>query len=116
MDAWQTSSAVAGDALATIRLAYESMAAEVERAPDAVRAFATATELRNELDRLVQEAALLRARMACRVQASEGLSLAALASRLGVSKARADQLVRTATGRRGDRTTRASVDESSTAS
>jgi 3-methyladenine DNA glycosylase/8-oxoguanine DNA glycosylase len=59
-------------------------------------AFEFATELRDRLDRLVGNAAELRALTVERVWESEKLSLAALAKRIGVSKARADQFIQAA--------------------
>lgn len=68
----------------------------IEATPEPNRAFERATALREVVDRMVGEAADLRARMAARIYESEKMSLAALANRIGVSKARADQFIRSA--------------------
>lgn len=83
-------------ALNAVQDAYGEAVSAVGQIPDRQRAFEAATTLRDELDRLVGEAATVRARMAHRIWEAEELSLAQLADRIGVSKARADQLVRLA--------------------
>lgn len=85
-----------GPGFADLGNAYQAAAMEIEKLPDPASAFAHATELRNRLDRLVGEAAGLRARMAVRIWEAEELSLAALANRIGVSKGRAQQFIQTA--------------------
>jgi DNA-directed RNA polymerase specialized sigma24 family protein len=91
-----------GDAVAGagrgLRRAYDEAASAVERTPDPERAVAKAAELVKAADQIVGDAARLRARMALRLQQSEGLSLAELAKRIGTSKSRADQLIRLARG------------------
>ncbi|MFI5935779.1 hypothetical protein [Actinoplanes sp. NPDC051494] len=82
------------DALNRLRESAAVAMAAVEEIPEPNRAFEQATALREAIDGLVGEAAALRARMAARIYESEKLSLAALANRIGVSKARADQLIR----------------------
>ena len=84
------------DAIARLRDAYEAVVSEIERDSDAESAFERATELRTQLDRLVGEAAELRARTVARLWEAEELSLAALASRIGVSKGRASQFIQAA--------------------
>jgi DNA-directed RNA polymerase specialized sigma24 family protein len=79
-----------------LRVAFEQLRDHIAADADAVTAFHLATELRDEADALVSDAAVLRARMALRVMETEGLSLAQLAERLGTSKSRADQFVRAA--------------------
>jgi hypothetical protein len=59
-------------------------------------AFKIATDLATAFREAAEEVAGLRAREAARVRDSERLSLSGLAERLGISKARADQLIRTA--------------------
>lgn len=76
--------------------AYASAAALVEAEPDAEAAFRMASDLRVAADDIVSAAAMLRALTAARLMDSEGLSYGQLAKRLGTSKARADQLIRTA--------------------
>ncbi len=79
-----------------LRDAYLAAAAAVEATRDPDEAFRHATELREATDRIVGAAAKLRARMAHRIWQAEGMSLAKLAARIGMSKARADQLIRAA--------------------
>jgi hypothetical protein len=86
----------------TLRDAYGAGARAVERVPDPGRAAELAAGLVRAAEEAVAGAAQLRARMARRLLEEEGLSLAQLATRLGVSKARADQLVRAARRRDGE--------------
>jgi hypothetical protein len=83
-------------ALRSVQLAYDQTEALIEAMPDPQQAFERATELRETTDKLVGQAAELRARMAGRVWDAEKMSLASLADRIGVSKSRADQLLRIA--------------------
>lgn len=83
-------------ALAALRAAYEHAARAAEEIPDPQQAYERASELRDACDALVGEAATLRARMAYRIYKSEEMSLMDLAGKISVSKARADQFVRTA--------------------
>jgi hypothetical protein len=82
--------------LKDFRRAYADAEAAIEAMPDPEQAFAEATALRVVTDELQGSAAILRARMAHRVYTTHDLSLAALAERLDISKARADQLIRLA--------------------
>lgn len=59
-------------------------------------AFESATALADTLRQLAENAANLRARTAARIATEEKLSLSVLATRIGVSKARADQLIKSA--------------------
>lgn len=79
-----------------IRQKYEQARAAIEGIAEPGRAYDAASQLREVVDDLVGDAAILRARMAHRMILEEGLSLAALASRLHISKTRADQLIRLA--------------------
>jgi hypothetical protein len=83
-------------AIAAMRSAYAQAAAAIEAIPEPQQAFEKAGELRSAADGLVGEAASLRARMVQRIWEAETMSLAALANRIGVSKTRADQFLRTA--------------------
>jgi hypothetical protein len=83
-------------AIAALRHAYAEAEAAIEVADSAQDAVRQATALREAADDLVRRAADLLARMARRLRDEEDLSVAALAARLGISKARADQLLRTA--------------------
>jgi len=83
-------------AIAAMRSAYGRAAAAIEAIPDPQEAFEKAGELRSAADDLVGEAASLRARMVQRIWEAETMSLAALANKIGVSKTRADQFLRTA--------------------
>lgn len=84
------------DALAALNSAYADSTTAVDNIGDGLAAFERATELAALLQDLAKSAANLRAGTALRVAESEGLSLAALAGRIGTSKARADQLIRAA--------------------
>jgi 3-methyladenine DNA glycosylase/8-oxoguanine DNA glycosylase len=86
----------AGEALDGLTRAYKEAAAAIEAIPDPQRAFAYATQLANLVRDLFPEASELRSRTVARIWEAEELSLAALAQRIGVSKARADQLIRAA--------------------
>jgi hypothetical protein len=79
-----------------LREAHAQAVAAVEGVPDAQRAFEAATELVAVTDALVGDSAAARARMVRRIWEAEKLSLAALATRIGVSKSRADQFIRAA--------------------
>lgn len=81
---------------AALLAAYEETAAAIEAMPDPAHGFSQATKLRDLVDQLVGRAAELRALMAGKVWEAEELSLAALATRIGVSKGRADQFIRAA--------------------
>jgi hypothetical protein len=86
----------ATNALEEVRAAYIRAVAAIEATEDPQRAFELASGLRDAVDTLVGEAAELRAQMAYRVYKAEEISLATLATRLSVSKARADQFIRSA--------------------
>lgn len=83
-------------ALSALRDAYERAARATEKISEPQQAYERASELRDLCDELVGDAATLRARMAYRIYKSEEMSLMDLADRISVSKARADQFVRTA--------------------
>jgi hypothetical protein len=76
--------------------AYKQAVAEIEAMSDGAAGFSRATELRDLLDRLVGQAAELRARMVGKVWESEEMTLSVLASRIGVSKQRASVWVKAA--------------------
>ena len=86
----------AADALDALTRAYRAAAAAINAIPDPQRAFEYATQLANALRDTAQRASELRTQAAARIWEAEELSLAALAERIGVSKARADQLIRAA--------------------
>jgi len=81
-------------ALASLRDAYEQAVAAIHGDSQAQHAFESATALADLLRQLAENAASLRARAAARIAAEEKLSLSVLAARIGVSKARADQLIK----------------------
>jgi hypothetical protein len=83
-------------ALRAFELAYRRAEDLITAMPEPQRAFESATALREATDSLVGRAAELRARMAGRIWEAEQMSLAVLADRIGVSKSRADQLLRIA--------------------
>jgi hypothetical protein len=81
-------------ALASLRDAYEQAAATIQGDSQTQHAFESATALADALRQLAENAANLRARTAARIAAEEKLSLSVLATRIGVSKARAEQLIK----------------------
>jgi YesN/AraC family two-component response regulator len=86
----------AAQALDALTAAYQQAVATINAIPDRQRAFEYATQLANTLRDTAQRASELRTQAAARIWEAEELSLAALAERIGVSKARADQLIRAA--------------------
>jgi hypothetical protein len=81
-------------ALACLRDAYGQAATAIHGDSQAQHAFESATALADTLRQLAENAANLRARTAARIATEEKLSLSVLAARIGVSKARADQLIK----------------------
>jgi hypothetical protein len=81
-------------ALAALRDAYGKASAAIHGDSHAQHAFESATALADVLRQLAESAATLRARTAARIATEEKLSLSVLATRIGVSKARADQLLK----------------------
>jgi hypothetical protein len=81
-------------ALASLRDAYGQAVTVIHEDPQAQHAFDSATALADTLRQLADSAASLRARTAARIATEEKLSLSVLAARIGVSKARADQLIK----------------------
>jgi hypothetical protein len=77
---------------------YEEEAAYIDADPDPERAHTAAVDFGKLLERIVGEHAIVRARQAVRLRDALKLSLAGLAARVRVSKARADQLVRLGSG------------------
>jgi DNA-binding transcriptional regulator YiaG len=79
---------------------YATALASIEAIGDPMAAFEVATAWQQTIqtihERQANQAARLRGRQATRIRNAEALSLASLADRIGVSKARADQLVRAA--------------------
>jgi hypothetical protein len=83
-------------ALAALAEAFSRSAEAIGKIANPHHAFESATELAGALRELADKAAELRAQMVERIWAAEEMSLATLAGRIGVSKARADQLLKTA--------------------
>jgi hypothetical protein len=81
-------------ALASLRDAYGEAVTVIHGDSQAQHAFESATALADTLRQLAENAASLRAQTAVRIAAEEKLSLSVLAARIGVSKARAEQLVK----------------------
>jgi hypothetical protein len=79
---------------------YATALASIESVSDPQAAFEVASAWQNQVRALHEQQAMkasrLRARQAVRIREAEALSLAGLADRIGVSKARADQLVNAA--------------------
>lgn len=86
----------AAQAIDELVRAYKEASALVAKIPEPQRAFALATDLVNRLQAIYGEAGELRAQMVARIWEIEALSLAGLAKRVGISKTRADQLIRAA--------------------
>jgi hypothetical protein len=84
------------DLIAAIQDAYQAAASAIAATPDPNQGFALATELANLLRGLADAGAELRAQAVVRIWEAEQLSLSTLAQRIGVSKARADQLIKAA--------------------
>ncbi|GAA1021452.1 hypothetical protein Aple_073750 [Acrocarpospora pleiomorpha] len=82
--------------LFALRRAYREAVKAVQATADAHEAYESATRLADGLREMADAAARVRAATAAQIQKAEKLSLAGLAERLGVSKARADQLLRAA--------------------
>lgn len=87
--------AIAAD-LATLDRAFSETVVAVQGVNDPNLAFECATELVEALRRMYEVSGELRAEQAARIFDAEKMSLAGLADRIGVSKARAAQLVNTA--------------------
>jgi hypothetical protein len=68
----------------------------ITRAPPDAVMFAAVTELSDHVRKLSDDDAALRSQAARRIRDARGLSLAGLADHIGLSKGRADQLVRKA--------------------
>lgn len=89
-------SAVPGDGLSAIRQLYVEVSEALQNTSDLQQAFDSVTRLANGLRELADSAALTRAKVAAQIREDEGLSVAALGAKLGMSKARADQLLNAA--------------------
>ncbi|MER6578583.1 hypothetical protein [Nonomuraea sp. NPDC001023] len=83
-------------ALASLEHAFDAALAVINAEPDPSQAYAGATELVETMRRLVEASGDQRALSAARIFDHEQMSLAGLADRIGVSKARAAQLMKTA--------------------
>lgn len=79
-----------------VRRAFEEAQSALSRIPDPHRAFEVATELAEHFRELADDAADLRALTVNRIWEAEATSLAGLAEKIGVSKARAGQLMKSA--------------------
>ncbi len=86
-------SSQATEAIGTLTRARELAEAAVNDTADAHEAFRLATDLTNAFRLAVGPIAKLRAQAAVRIKDQEALSLRGLADRIGVSSARANQLV-----------------------
>src|SRR5690606_39947820 len=82
-------------ALASLEHAFDAAIAAINAESDPSQAYAGATELVETLRRLVEASGDQRALSAARIFEHEQMSLAGLADRIGVSKARAAQLMKT---------------------
>ncbi|MEU0570872.1 hypothetical protein ABZ297_36510 [Nonomuraea sp. NPDC005983] len=85
-----------GAGLHAIWQTYHEANEAIQAMPDLGSAYESATGLAVAMRQMADTAALTRARMAARIRDAEGLSLAGLAAKLGMSKARADQLLKAA--------------------
>lgn len=84
-------------ALDVLDVSYEALAGRIRAWPDPEEAFTLATQLADAERRRADVAARLRAECAARIAEAEKMSLASLANRIGVSRARASQLLQAAT-------------------
>lgn len=82
-------------ALADIDRAAKTAAAAIQAEPDPRRAFRLATDLTEVLRERTSDSAELRVLAATRIFEAEHMSLSSLADQIGVSKARAAQLIQT---------------------
>ncbi|MEU7900281.1 hypothetical protein AB0B45_46545 [Nonomuraea sp. NPDC049152] len=89
-------------ALFALRRAYQEAVRQMRAEPDLHAAYLIATRLAEQVREIADGAALVRAEAALCIQTAEALSVSELAAQLGLSKARAGQLVRAA--RRGQQT------------
>ncbi len=89
-------------AIKDVSSAYAKAKAVIAAIPDGQEAFERATELYDLLRKLHEEAAGFRAQMVHRIWETEKLSLAGLANRISVSRARAGQLLDSAKKARED--------------
>ncbi|MFC0533958.1 hypothetical protein [Phytohabitans kaempferiae] len=80
-------------ALGALARALDQVVAAIKAQGDPQRAFEGATRLADAMREAAESAADLRAQTAVRIWEEEKISLAGLAERIGVSKARAGQLV-----------------------
>ncbi|MEV4371313.1 hypothetical protein AB0J71_29870 [Nonomuraea sp. NPDC049637] len=83
-------------ALADLERAFDAALMAIDAETDHNRAYYGATELVETLRRLFETSGNQRALSAARIFEQEEMSLASLADRIGVSKARAAQLIKTA--------------------
>lgn len=83
---------------------HRSVTAACAADPDAHDAFTAASEWTRTLSGLIAEMSQVRADIAARIWADEQLSLQGLATRIGVSKARAQQFVNDASQRQREGT------------
>ncbi|WP_433513572.1 hypothetical protein ACQP2T_60110 [Nonomuraea sp. CA-143628] len=83
-------------ALADLENAFGAAIQAIHAEPDHNRAYSDATELVETLRRLFEASADQRALSAARIFREEEMSLAELGGRIGVSKARAAQLIKSA--------------------
>lgn len=90
------SSALTESAMDGVRAVYQHVSVVLASEPDPHAAFALATQFADFLRVLADEAAELRAAAVGRIWDSEATSLSGLAQKIGVSKARAAQLMQTA--------------------
>ncbi|MGH3930469.1 MAG: hypothetical protein ACRDTF_10890 [Pseudonocardiaceae bacterium] len=96
MDSDRNSGVHLARAIAELRRAYQEAHAAITAEPDPHRAFELATDFANELRSLADDGANLRAVTVGRIWEAEAISLAQLAQKIGVSKARAGQLMQSA--------------------
>ena len=89
-------------AIGALKRVYGDAADAVAAIPDPQSAFESATVLADTLREVAEAAAELRAQAVARIWEEEKISLAGLAERIGVSKARAGQLVQTAKKAKGN--------------
>lgn len=84
------------DAHTALTSAYGAAVSAIDAHPDPQAAFTAASDLAATLREIADDAAKVRARGAVRIRDKEKLSLAQLAQRISVSRARADQMIKAA--------------------
>jgi predicted XRE-type DNA-binding protein len=95
MDERQTSRVVR-DAIRALTRAYSRIVEHIDATTDHQQAFRDATEASEALRKMYDHITAIRANTVLQIKEAEQLSLARLATQIGVSKSRANEIIRTA--------------------